>query len=104
MQKQYGSPDPPVNMEGSEPPQQVGVSPEGAYDPKAGLRREVDYRFTYHPPRPDQIPLYETIRSVAGGVARTLVSTCPPSHELDTALTRLEEAVFWANAAIARRG
>lgn len=31
-----------------------------------------------------------------------LLGICPDSRELSTALTKLEEAVFWANAAIAR--
>lgn len=35
-------------------------------------------------------------------VAFNLIQHCPPSYELDIALTRLEEVVMWANAAIAR--
>ena len=31
-----------------------------------------------------------------------LVDECPDSRELSVALTKLEEAVMWANAAIAR--
>ena len=35
-------------------------------------------------------------------LAHLLVTNCPESRELSCALTKLEEAVMWANAAIAR--
>jgi hypothetical protein len=63
-------------------------------------------RFTYHPPKNDgdnpQVPRYEQIRKVAKRVALDWAEMCPPSRELSLAITHLEEAVFWANASIAR--
>lgn len=59
-------------------------------------------RFTYHPPKDGQADKYHVIRENALEIAKGLVTACPPSRELSLALTKLEEAVFWANAAIAR--
>lgn len=58
--------------------------------------------FTYHAPHGDQGQRYESIRDRAGRLALTFNQYCPPSRELSLAMTKLEEAVFWANAAIAR--
>ena len=58
--------------------------------------------FVYHAPSGDQPERYEILRDSAMGYARLLIGSCPPSRELSLSLTKLEEAVFWANAAIAR--
>lgn len=65
----------------------------------------VDYlknRFTYHPPQPGQPERYQQVRAAALDLAEELTSNCPESRELSLAITKLEEVVFWANAAIAR--
>ncbi len=59
-------------------------------------------RFTYHAPKDGQGEKYQVIRENALEFAKGIVTGCPPSRELSLALTKLEEAVFWANAAIAR--
>ena len=59
-------------------------------------------RFTYHVPTEGQPELYEDIRSRAKNYALYLSQICPESRELYLAITKLEECVFWANAAIAR--
>jgi len=59
-------------------------------------------RFTYHAPKGDQAKRYEEIRDYAHGCASLVNGQCPESREKSLALTHLEEAVFWANAAIAR--
>lgn len=64
---------------------------------------ELANRFTYHAPTEGQPKLYETLRYQGLGFAKTIVDLTPPSREQSLALTALEEAVFWANAAIARR-
>jgi hypothetical protein len=58
--------------------------------------------FTYHPPASEQALRYQQIRAGGGGLSELLNSLCPPSRELSLAQTRVEEAVMWANAAIAR--
>lgn len=63
---------------------------------------DIEKRFTYHPPRGDQAERYEEIRLLAKGLAYHIVERCPDSRERSLALTKLEEAVMWANAAIAR--
>lgn len=59
-------------------------------------------RFTYHPPKGDQSKRYEEIRRQGLGLANLINEYTPPSREQSLALTHLEEAVMWANAAIAR--
>lgn len=58
--------------------------------------------FTYHPPVASQPERYARVRSTAFALAHLLNIMCPPSRELSIAQTKLEEAVMWANAAIAR--
>lgn len=68
----------------------------------ARAERDVVNRFTYHPPKPGQPDKYTAIRDLALDLAFKLVGLCPDSRELSTALTKLDEVVFFANAAIAR--
>lgn len=63
---------------------------------------ELDKRFTYHAPKEGQPGRYETIRGEARAFSRVIVRLTPTSREQSLAITALEEAVFWANAAIAR--
>ena len=65
-------------------------------------KEELSKRFTYHPPKNDQAERYERIRKLAGQVAMYLNDNVPDSRELSLALNKLEEVVFWSNAAIAR--
>lgn len=65
--------------------------------------REILDRFTYHFPRSDQPVRYELIRDNVRAVADLIDRICPPSREKSCALTYLQEAVMWANAAIAIR-
>jgi hypothetical protein len=64
---------------------------------------ELETRFTYHAPKGDQTQRYKIIRADAALFARTINDLCPESREKSLAITKLEEAVMWANAAIARR-
>lgn len=66
-------------------------------------RPEMATRFTYHAPTEGQPEVYQYIRDQAHEMAIMLQELCPQSRELSLALTRLEESVMWANAAIARR-
>ena len=63
---------------------------------------DLENRFTYHAPKDDQPLRYEEIRAAGKEFARLIVSGCPESREQSLAVTHIEEAVFWANAAIAR--
>jgi len=60
-------------------------------------------RFTYHPPVSDaQARKYTLIRSEAHDLAAFINKEVPDGREKSLAITHIEEAVFWANAAIAR--
>lgn len=63
---------------------------------------ELANRFTHHPPKGDQAVRYAEIRRRGGELAALIVSMSPLSREQSLALTNLEQAVMWANAAIAR--
>lgn len=67
------------------------------------IQKELDIRFSYHAPIHGQPERYERIRSEAKALAETIVDLCPNSREHAVALTKLDETVMWANAAIARR-
>ena len=64
----------------------------------------IERNFTYHPPKPGQPETYEEIRAAAKKLALLINDTAPDSREKSLAMTKLEEAVFWTNAAIARTG
>lgn len=67
-------------------------------------QEDLDNRFTYHPPNgPDLVEVYQRIRAAAKEVAEFVVLQCPPGRETSLSVTHLEEAVFWANAALARQ-
>lgn len=58
--------------------------------------------FTYHAPHGDQADRYVVLRREALKLAQRIIYYTPPSREQSLALTNLEQAIFWANAAIAR--
>jgi hypothetical protein len=63
---------------------------------------QVEKAFTYHPPKPGQVEKYTVLRDRAKDLADLIVEIMPPSREQSLALTKLEETIMWANAAIAR--
>lgn len=63
---------------------------------------ELDKRFTYHKPKDGQPEKYKFLRGQAKELADNINQECPDSREKSVALARLDEVVFWANAAIAR--
>jgi len=67
-----------------------------------GEAASLENQFTYHSPKEDQQERYVEIRHQAKQLAFLLLGATPPSRERSLALTNLEQAIFWANAAIAR--
>jgi len=65
-------------------------------------RADIEKRFTYHAPTGNQPEQYEAMRMKARSMAIVLVALTKPSREQSLALMKLDEAVFWADAAIAR--
>ena len=64
--------------------------------------KELENRFTYHVPKDDQPTRYVAIRDKGKEFAKLIDNYCPDSREKSLAFTKLEEAVMWANSAIAR--
>lgn len=64
---------------------------------------DLTQRFAYHRPRDQQVvDAHQRVRSACYRVAQTLVEVADDCRELSLAITKLEEAMMWANAAIAR--
>jgi len=66
-------------------------------------REELRNRFNYHAPRSqNDVSLHEDVRNELLGAAETLNAILPDGVEKLAAIWKLEEAMFWANAALAR--
>lgn len=66
------------------------------------VNETIEKNFMHHPPKDGQPARYEQIRNKAKEFAYLIEKECPNSREKSLATTQLEQAVFWANAAIAR--
>jgi hypothetical protein len=66
------------------------------------LTERIENNFTYHAPKGDQAQRYVALREKAQEFALAIAELTPYSHEQSLAFTQLEDAVMWANAAIAR--
>jgi hypothetical protein len=64
---------------------------------------ELANRFKYH--QPDQVrrASHERVRLAAGDLADEINIHAPDGREKSLAITKIEEAMMWANAAIARQ-
>lgn len=65
-------------------------------------RDRIENIFMFHAPINDQAERYEKMRERAKELAYMIQANTPKSQEQSLALTKLEEVVFFANAAIAR--
>ena len=63
---------------------------------------DIEKNFTYHAPKVGQPERYDIIRNKAKELAYVIANSCIDSREKSLAFTKLEEAVMWANASIAR--
>jgi hypothetical protein len=69
----------------------------------AGTAARINNDFDYHQPgSSDVVAAHEAIRSACKEAAQTVAELVPQGREQSLALTKLEEAGFWANAGIAR--
>ena len=70
---------------------------EPTSDPK------IENAFAYHKPKDDDTAnRHQTIRDRLKESAYLVTNLCPESRERSLAITKIEEAMMWANAAIAR--
>lgn len=70
--------------------------------PQQKLLEDVKNRFKFHPSTEVTGPQHDAVRADLGRLALKVAKNLPISREQSLALTHLEEAMFWANAAIAR--
>lgn len=64
---------------------------------------DIDNRFDYHPPKDDVTKMaHERVRAECRILAMEIVALTPEGREQSLAVTHIEEAMLWANAAIAR--
>jgi len=70
----------------------------------SGPNQRIENNFKYHAPTPEQQEKYVRLRGEAKMLAYTIDGECPDGLEKVFAMKKLEEAIFWANASIARSG
>jgi len=70
--------------------------------PKPDTLKELLHRFTYHKPHPNSIPVFDGIRAYGKDFAVFVFEKVPDGCERSLAFAKIEEAVMWANAAVAR--
>lgn len=84
------------------------ILPKTGEDRTAGISSAVSEdltrRFTYHAPKPGQPEIYTELRREAHNLALLIAQKVPAGREMSLAVTKIEEAIFWANAGIARHG
>lgn len=65
--------------------------------------QDMEWRFAYHPPKNEDVATkHSFVRARLKGVALDFARDLPAGRETSLCITKLEEAMFWANAAIAR--
>lgn len=85
----------------------LGERARGAWEAAATAPAPLDYggldeRFKKHAVGEDQAERMESVREAGRRMAVTVSQDTADGRERSLALTRIEEAVFWANAGIAR--
>lgn len=72
--------------------------------PQQGSHEDLENRFRHHTPEPGdgKAEKYGANRAELLAVAKSIGDRIPGSRERSVFFTKLEEAMFWANAAVAR--
>lgn len=66
---------------------------------------DVDKRMKFYPANTETtVGAHELLRALARAHAKAVMDLLPPGREKSLVLTSLEEALMWANAAVARNG
>lgn len=64
---------------------------------------DLNHRFAFHAAsRQEKADEHSSARAACRSAADVVDRLCPPGREKSLAITKLEEAMMWANAAIAR--
>lgn len=64
-------------------------------------REEIAERFSFHPGTKITGPKHDEVRAKLRGLALWVLDDIPDSRERSLALTALQEAMMWCNAAVA---
>lgn len=65
-------------------------------------QKDIDNRFTYHPPSENKATKHVMIRESGKTLTEIINEHVPDGREKSLAITKIEEAVMWANAGLAR--
>jgi hypothetical protein len=72
-------------------------------NPNPTSPEDLKHRFDYHPPRNQEVvEKHQDVRNHCHTLAQVLLDLIPDSREKSLAITKVEEVMMWANAAIAR--
>lgn len=82
-------------------PANVGRGHTAATMPRM-KEEDIENRFTFHAGDEGKAHLHNVVRGRCAGLAHWLNETLPDGREKSTAITKLEEVMFWSNAAVAR--
>lgn len=67
------------------------------------IHDDLAHRFQFHPADAENTQqAHEKVRAVLLDAAEVIVGLTSPGREQSLVITKLEEAMFWANASIAR--
>jgi hypothetical protein len=66
------------------------------------MSAEVERKFAYHRPTPERVKAHESVREGCRALYEFIDGKVPGGREKALALTSIETAMMWANAAIAR--
>ena len=66
------------------------------------MRERVENDYAWHAPTGDKAERHQMVRESGKAFAHAILACVPGGREQSLALTKAEEAVMWANAAIAR--
>jgi hypothetical protein len=69
---------------------------------RAAFEKDLENRFKYHAPDSDRAAFHEQVRGVCYNAALALDQLIPDGREKSLVITKLEEVMFWSNAALAR--
>jgi hypothetical protein len=63
---------------------------------------DINNRFTYHPPSDTKATKHVMIRESGKTLTEIINEMVPDGREKSLAITKIEEAIMWANAGLAR--
>ena len=81
----------------------VNVEPNFEGHETGQSRADLIHRFSFHPASTaEKVAAHGSVRELCGNLAHKLDQKLPPGREKALAMTHLEDAMMWANAALAR--